>query len=98
MCRTTQSLPGLVDIRITVRRGRTFTAEFEEDVSSKFLYVVPELHSISPSYGSKSGGTLVAISGFALNISNVALTVVTLAGHECSLQYVCIQASYPGPL
>lgn len=89
VCRTTESLPGLADIHITVRRGvRMFTAEFEESVSSKFLYAVPELHSISPSYGSKSGGTLVTISGSALNISNMALTVVRLAGYKCSLREV----------
>lgn len=91
VCRTGSSnFSGLVNITVTVRRDgsksrATFDAEYV-GTSGAFLYAVPELHGVEPSFGASSGGTLVVLSGSFLNISNTSITSVRLAGLECMLQ------------
>ena len=91
VCKTSPHMQGPASITVIVRRDgdrdhSTFTADFEEGVSSEFLFDVPEFHGISPSYGPRSGGTLVALTGTALNIGNTSLASVRLASKTCIVQ------------
>ncbi|XP_067840890.1 fibrocystin-like [Heptranchias perlo] len=50
--------------------------------------VIPAISSISPSYGSLCGGTLLTISGFALQSSRGSVEVPLGANHTCDVQSV----------
>lgn len=86
-------MSGFFNITVIVDRNPSsssaftlFTAEFAAGVDTQFQFIDPVLHEISPPYGPWSGGTLIVLTGSALNISNTSLTSVTSAGHHCFIQ------------
>lgn len=89
-CVTSPSLSGQAKVVITVKRSSPtnthFTSVFAEGVSDTFVYATPHLNSMVPAYGPRSGGTLVVLTGSALNISNTLFTTVMLAGSPCIIQ------------
>lgn len=91
-CESPRSSQGAVAVSVTVNRGngdnprRFFVAEFAEGVNMQFLYAQPAVHSVTPSFGPKSGGTHVVVRGKDMAIGNTNLLAVDLADVGCSIQ------------
>ena len=66
-------------IRVQIRRAQT---ELISTYNS-FYYALPNIMSVQPRYGPLSGGTLVAMSGTALDVGNTETTTVTIAEEQC---------------
>ena len=69
-----------LNILLTKPNGESILIGFLDCI---FTYAQPVIQSVFPTYGPLSGGTLVTIFGQALNIGNVANTVVSLNGALC---------------
>ena len=82
MCITNgASSQGEVMIRVQIRRAQTELTS----IYNSFYYVLPNITSVQPRYGPLSGGTLVTISGTALDVGNTETTTVTIAEVRCCL-------------
>ncbi len=80
------SLTGPVSINVTVSRRTFFRATFASGVSNVFFYAHPIVTEVWPTYGPFSGGTILRLTGSALNISNTIQTAVTAANINCRIQ------------
>jgi plexin A len=74
----------------------------EEMVSAAYYYEEPELTAVDPTFGPKSGGIEVVISGGSLSIGNMENTAVKLGGSDCAITYIndsriiCTSGGFPG--
>lgn len=66
-------------VRVQVKRAQTELTS----IYNSFYYVLPNITSVQPRYGPLSGGTLVIVSGTALDVGNTETTTVTIANEEC---------------
>ena len=72
---------GSTSVELQIQNGnRSWT------IYSQFRYAIPSVDSVTPTYGPVSGGTLITISGNALNISSPQLATVIIAGAQCEIQ------------
>lgn len=76
---------GSTSVELQIQNGnRSWT------IYSQFRYAIPSVDSVTPTYGPVSGGTLITISGNALNISSPQLATVIIAGAQCEIQSVTL--------
>lgn len=82
MCTTSRvSAQGEVTVRVQIRRAQTqLTTTY-----NSFYYALPGIASVHPRYGPMSGGTLVVISGSALDVGNTENTTITIADELCNI-------------
>ena len=80
---TTSGVSSEGDVVITVRIWRAQT-ELTATYNS-FEYVLPKIISVYPRYGPVSGGTLVTISGSALDAGNTEEITVFISEEICSI-------------
>jgi hypothetical protein len=72
--------PGNYMLNVRIRRETN-----EEMVSAAYYYEEPELTAVDPTFGPKSGGIEVVISGGSLSIGNMENTAVKLGGSDCAI-------------
>ena len=68
-------------ITVQIRRAQT---ELTTTYNS-FEYVLPKITSVYPRYGPVSGGTLVTISGSALDAGNIEEIAVFISEEVCNI-------------
>lgn len=68
-------------ITVQIRRAQTVLIS----VYHSFNYALPHVASVHPRYGPVSGGTVVTISGSALNVGNMEAIRVQIAERVCEI-------------
>ena len=76
------SFPG--DYHVVLRVNRNGTSQ-QLQASVGFTVEQPTVRGVSPSYGPKSGGVEVTVSGSNLDIGNTEDTRVQLSGADCAV-------------
>ena len=75
------SQPGNYMLDVTIQRGSD-----EVVVSAQFSFERPQVTGVDPTFGPKSGGIEVVVSGSSLNIGNTENTRVELNGVKCDIK------------
>ena len=73
---------GYYMLEVTIQRG----SDAAEVVSAPFSVEEPQVTGVDPTFGPKSGGIEVVVSGSSLNIGNTENTRVELNGVKCDIK------------